>query len=88
MFRLEDNGIGIPLGSRSKVFQVFKRAHADYEGTGIGLATCKRIIQQHGGDIWVDSEFEGGTVFYFYIQKQADKESVLNELIAANNTEN
>jgi len=59
LFRLEDNGIGIPAESRSKVFQVFKRAHANYEGTGIGLATCKRIIQQHGGDVWGDSEFGG-----------------------------
>jgi len=79
LFRLEDNGIGIPFESRAKVFQVFKRAHANYEGTGIGLATCKRIIQQHGGDIWVDSEFEGGAIFYFYIQKRVDKESLANE---------
>lgn len=62
-----DNGIGIPETQRDKVFQMFYRVKSDrvVEGSGIGLATCRRIVERHEGTIWCDSAPEGGTVFYF-----------------------
>lgn len=69
-FYIEDNGIGIPESYKEKqsnVFGAFKRVieYNDYEGNGIGLAICKKIIENHGGDIWFESEHGKGTVFYF-----------------------
>jgi PAS domain S-box-containing protein len=62
-----DNGIGIEPEYRERVFKMFQRLHgrADYEGTGIGLAICLRIVQAHGGSIWVEAGAEGGTVCRF-----------------------
>jgi len=62
-----DNGIGIPSEYHEQIFGVFKRLHskADYEGSGIGLATCKKIIEKKGGKIWVESEPGFGTSFHF-----------------------
>lgn len=67
MISIRDNGIGIAPEYHSQVFGVFKRLHskADYEGSGIGLATCKKIIEQKGGKIWVESEPGFGTSFHF-----------------------
>jgi two-component system, chemotaxis family, CheB/CheR fusion protein len=64
---VRDNGIGIDMKSSDRVFQVFQRLHTreQYEGTGIGLAICRRIVQQHGGHIWLESEVGKGTTFYF-----------------------
>ncbi len=52
--RVTDNGIGIPADAREKVFALFHRENGNYQGTGIGLSTCRRIIDRHGGRIWVD----------------------------------
>lgn len=67
IFSVEDNGIGMDPQYSGKIFEVFRRLHTIdvYEGTGIGLAVVKRIIEHHGGRIWVKSELGKGSVFYF-----------------------
>ncbi|MCU0384637.1 MAG: ATP-binding protein [Flavihumibacter sp.] len=72
-FSVKDNGIGIAPENREAVFQLFKRLHTkhEYSGSGMGLATCKRIIEQHGGKIWVDSNEGTGTILRFTIRKTA-----------------
>lgn len=62
-----DGGIGIPPAEREHVFEMFQRLHdrEAYEGTGIGLAICRKIVERHGGRIWVDERDGGGTVFRF-----------------------
>lgn len=67
LVEVRDNGIGIPKEHYKSVFEPFRRLHSqrEYEGTGLGLATCKRIIEQHGGAIWCSSEPGKGTSFFF-----------------------
>ncbi len=69
IFSIEDNGIGIDEKNNEKIFIIFKRLHNrdEYEGTGIGLSNCKKIVDLHGGNIWVDSELGKGSVFNFSI---------------------
>lgn len=72
VFSVADNGIGIDPRHFPRIFQLFHRVHEDeskYAGTGIGLATCKKIIEKHGGRIWVESEVGKGTVFSFSLPK-------------------
>lgn len=71
-FSVADNGMGVPIDSRVEVFEPFERLeHGSYEGTGIGLSICRRIVERHGGTIWIEDGPEGcGSTFLFTLPDQ------------------
>jgi signal transduction histidine kinase len=92
-FKVMDNGIGIDMSYADEIFVLFKRLHRSEarEGSGIGLALCKAVIEQYGGKIWVESELGKGSTFFFTIPKVAGENSAnslapVSELIIKSTT--
>jgi len=74
---VSDNGIGIEPQYAERVFLIFQRLHGRdaYDGSGIGLALCRRIVEYHGGQIWLDTDYEGGASFRFTLPRSGESDN-------------
>lgn len=79
VFSVSDNGIGVDPEYHERIFELFSRGHPGYDGVGIGLALCQRIVERHGGTIWVESEPEHGATFSFTLPKAAPDQTPGND---------
>ncbi len=77
VYYVSDNGIGIEEAYKEKVFEMFKRLNnrEKYEGTGLGLSICKKIVEEQGGKIWIDTQQKNGATFYFTLESPKQKEN-------------
>ncbi len=75
MISVHDEGIGIHPDDQDQIFEIFDRLHSrsEYDGAGIGLALCERIVERHGGQIWVDSDVGEDSTFSFTLPATTDQ---------------
>ena len=83
VFSVADNGIGIRAEDTERIFTLFQRVYSasEYPGTGIGLATCKKIVERHHGRLWLESTIDVGTTFFFSLPKSSSPVAALDLLL-------